>query len=60
VNITTYLNESDEEEVVNSNVTFDFKTTVSVQDYKFGAETNRSIRIYIYDFDTPLVIRVSI
>lgn len=57
VNITTYLNGEAEELVISSNATNDFHATVSVKDYQFGTKTNRSIRIYIYDFSTPLVIK---
>lgn len=60
VNITTYLNGEAEELVISSNATNDFHATVSVKDYQFGTKTNRSIRIYIYDFSTPLVIKVSV
>jgi len=60
VNITTYLDGNDgiEETVFSSNATSDYNAVVSVKDYQFGIKTNRSIRIYIYDFKTPVVIKV--
>ena len=58
VNITTLVEDGEEELITSSNATDDFKAVISVKDYNFGLESNRSLRIYIYDFKTPLVIKV--
>ena len=58
VNITTLIEDGEEELITSSNATDDFKAVISVKDYNFGLESNRSLRIYIYDFKTPLVIKV--
>ena len=49
-----------EEHIVSDTNTTNFEHSISVKKYKFGPETNRTILIYIYDFQTPLKIKVSI
>ena len=62
VNVTTTMpsNGTYEEHIVSDTNTTNFEHSISVKKYKFGPETNRTILIYIYDFQTPLKIKVSI
>ena len=48
-----------EEHIVSDTNTTNFEHSISVKKYKFGPETNRTILIYIYDFQTPLKVIVS-
>ena len=57
VSVNTTFNGT-EENIHFKETTKTFKSSISVKKYKFGPETNRSIYIYIYDFTTPLTIKV--
>ena len=47
------------EELVTSNTnTTKFEYYISPKQYTFGPETNRAVRIHIYDFQAPLKIQV--
>ena len=61
VNVTTTVpsNGTYEEQLVSATNTTNFEHSISIKKYKFGPDTNRTILIYIYDFQTPLKIKVS-
>ena len=55
---TSLQDNSTEEHVAQSNNTKKFSAEVDINQFKFGPETNRTILIYIYNFTTPLTIKV--
>ena len=55
---TNSQDNSTEEHVAQSNNTKKFSAEVDINQFKFGPETNRTILIYIYNFTTPLTIKV--
>ena len=55
---TSKANSTIEEHVAQSNNTKKFSAEVDINQFKFGPETNRTILIYIYNFTTPLTIKV--
>ena len=59
VNTTLPSNGTAEEQLVSVTNTTNFEHSISIKKYKFGPDTNRTILIYIYDFQTPLKITVS-
>lgn len=60
VNLTTLVGDGEEELITSSLPTAYFTAEISVQDYDFRRDPNRWLRIYIYDFKTPLIIFVSV
>jgi len=60
VNITTLVGDGQEELVTFGSSTKDFRALISSEDYNFGSKSNRSLRIYIYDFEPPLAIKVGV
>ena len=56
---TSLQDNSFEEHVAQSRNTREyFPADVDINQFKFGPETNRIIYIYIYNFTTPLTIKV--
>ena len=55
---TSLQDNSTEEHVAQSNNTKKFSAEVDINQFKFGPDTNRTILIYIYNFTTPLTIKV--
>jgi hypothetical protein len=59
VNVTTFL-PNEEEVLINGTTSATQKYVLNVphKEYKFGNETQRSMRIYIHHFTTPIFIKV--